>query len=192
MLMNHQDDLDAAGSMPAGVSTDQESDMSSDEAGLNKMRAVPDGTPAESITVPPQLDRVADVRGFIDSLGLENSLPPERVFDLKVAVSEAVANAIEHAAQWTTVRVWTQSDRVVVEVGNQGCFVSGQGAPPQDGPVRGFGLRIMLSLADEVAFSGLRRGKTNVRLTFLRDDVGGSGVARASAMSGRTRSGQAS
>jgi|WetSurMetagenome_2_1015567.scaffolds.fasta_scaffold29252_2 anti-sigma regulatory factor (Ser/Thr protein kinase) len=141
--------------------------MSVDEAGPNETGALPDGTRVECITVPPQLERVADVRDFIDTLGLETMLSPERLFDLKVATSEAVANVIEHAAKPATVWVRTLSDRVVVDVGNEGGFPSCRSAPPQESPARGLGLRLMVSLADEVAFSGSRRGKNNVKLTFF-------------------------
>ena len=46
--------------------------MSADEAGPNETGALSDGTRVECITVPPQLERVADVRDFIDTLGLQN------------------------------------------------------------------------------------------------------------------------
>jgi anti-sigma regulatory factor (Ser/Thr protein kinase) len=140
--------------------------MSADEAGPNETGALSDGTRVECITVPPQLERVADVRDFIDTLGLQRMLSAERLFDLKVATSEAVANAIEHAAKPATVRICMLSDRVVVDVGNEGRFPSDR-TSPQDSPARGLGLRLMVSLADEVAFSGSRRGTTNVRLTFF-------------------------
>jgi anti-sigma regulatory factor (Ser/Thr protein kinase) len=141
--------------------------MSADAAGPNETGALCDGTRVGCITVPPQLERVADVRDFIDTLGLETMLSPERLFDLKVAMSEAVANAIEHAAKPATVCVRTLCDRVVVDVGNEGGFPSGRSCPPQDSPARGLGLRLMVSLADEVAFSGSRSGRTIVRLTFF-------------------------
>jgi anti-sigma regulatory factor (Ser/Thr protein kinase) len=122
------------------------------------------------ITVPPLLERASDVGGFVDSAGLERLLSPERVFDLKVAVSEAVANAIEHAGSAATVRITTSSDRVVVDVGNGGAFPSGQPALTADGGERGLGLRLMISLADEVVFSGSRRDRTDVRLTFFAEE----------------------
>jgi len=38
-----------------------------------------------------------DVRKFVEEVGAECALDLERVFDLKVAVSEACANVVEHA-----------------------------------------------------------------------------------------------
>jgi anti-sigma regulatory factor (Ser/Thr protein kinase) len=129
-------------------------------------------TPAApvSITIPPQLERVTEVRDFLDSAGLEHLLSRERVFDLKVAVSEAVANAIEHAGSPATVCVTVSNDRVVVDVTNEGAFPCGRTAHTPKGTERGLGLRLMISLADELAFSGSRHGMTDVRLTFLAEE----------------------
>jgi anti-sigma regulatory factor (Ser/Thr protein kinase) len=41
--------------------------------------------------------RLADVRRFVEQVAAEAALCMERAFDLKVAVSEACANAVEHA-----------------------------------------------------------------------------------------------
>lgn len=117
------------------------------------------------LVVPASLERVADVRGFIDSIGLDSIFTRERIFDMKVAISEAVANAIEHANAEVRVWLWLMSDRVVVEVMNKGDF-----GVQQDGAScerrRGYGLKLMVSLADEVTFVGARRGTIKVRLTF--------------------------
>jgi anti-sigma regulatory factor (Ser/Thr protein kinase) len=120
------------------------------------------------LTLPPRLDTLANVRSFVDSLDLSAVLSPDRVFDLKVALSEAAANAIEHAKAKVSVGLWILSDRVVADISNLGEFGStGDEAPT--GRRRGFGLKLMVSLANEVTFVRGKQGKTTVRLTFLRN-----------------------
>ncbi|MCL5734397.1 MAG: ATP-binding protein [Actinobacteria bacterium] len=120
------------------------------------------------LNVPPRLECIADVRSFIDSLPLSAIFAEDRVFDIKVAVCEAAANAIEHAGTGVQLWVWTLRDRIVVDVANTGRFGSINHSEVSDRQ-RGFGLRLMVSLADEVNFMGSRYGRTTVRLTFLHD-----------------------
>ncbi len=121
-----------------------------------------------SLILPPDLERLSSLRDFVDSVDLSEVLSPSRVFDLKVATSEAVANAIEHAEAQVKIWLWLLSDRVVVEITNEGSFGTKTEGQPSTRR-RGFGLRLMVSLADEVAFVGRMRGLTTVRLTFFRD-----------------------
>jgi anti-sigma regulatory factor (Ser/Thr protein kinase) len=122
-----------------------------------------------TLTVPCRLDRVGDVRTFIDALDLSPRLSAERIADLKVTASEAAANAIEHAGVEVRLTAWILSDRVVLEIANDGDFKT-DGDVHSSGRVRGSGLRLMVSLADKVTFAGLREGPTNVRLTFHNRD----------------------
>jgi anti-sigma regulatory factor (Ser/Thr protein kinase) len=114
---------------------------------------------------------VAGARSFIDSLDLGGRFPPERIFDMKVTMSEAVANAIEHAKAEVKVWVWLMPDRLVIEVLNEGEFGPQSTERPRE-PGRGYGLKLMVALADEVTFVRARRGSTKVLLTFRypRDD----------------------
>jgi anti-sigma regulatory factor (Ser/Thr protein kinase) len=120
------------------------------------------------LEIPPGLDSLSDVRAFVDAIFLSAILSPQRVFDLKVALSEAAANAIEHGKATVNVAVWVLLNRVVVDVTNVGEFGSPTDRPPS-GRTRGFGLKLMVSLADEVTFIRGRRGRTMVRLTFMKD-----------------------
>jgi anti-sigma regulatory factor (Ser/Thr protein kinase) len=119
------------------------------------------------LELPPHMDTLPDLRSFVDAIPLTDVLSPERVFDLKVSLSEAAANAIEHAQAEVSIAVWVLNDRVVVEVTNVGEF----GTPDEQRGERsrGFGLKLMVCLADEVTFMRGRRGKTIVRLTFLHN-----------------------
>lgn len=123
-----------------------------------------------TLDVPADLRKVADVRSFVDALELGGRLSDARIFDMKVALSEAVANAIEHAQADVKVWFWMLNDRVVVEIRNPGDFGQDGGKPRTPG--RGFGLKLMVSLADEVAFVGARQGNTRVRLTFKNNHSG--------------------
>lgn len=125
------------------------------------------------LVVPATLSHVESVRYFIDSLPLASRLSDERIFDMKVVVSEAVANAIEHAGAEVRVWAWLLRDRTVIEVANKGDFGMKSDGQPSERQ-GGFGLRLMVSLADEVTFVGARRGTTKVRLTFDSHRHGGS------------------
>jgi anti-sigma regulatory factor (Ser/Thr protein kinase) len=129
------------------------------------------GRAVYTVTIPPVLERIGDVRDFVDSIDLDPMLSSDRIFDIKVATSEAAANAIEHARASVRVRLWMLWDRVVVEVANKGRF--GPKSQPGDVPgSRGFGLRIMVALADEVTFVACKTEETRVRLTFFFDRTG--------------------
>ena len=97
--------------------------------------------------------------GFVD----------ERVFDIAVAASEAMANAVEHAPVKgdVEVRVLIFPDRLEVQVEGPGEFR----APP-DGRKercgRGLGLPLMAKLADDLALCSGPEGSTLVSLTFYR------------------------
>lgn len=119
-----------------------------------------------TLGVPARLDHVGDVRTFIDSAGLSSTFSCARIFDIKVTASEAVANAIEHAAVDVDVVMRLFADTLVVEVTNEGRFGMGRSRHPSE-LNRGFGLRLMVTLADEVRFIGGRDGVTKVSLFFL-------------------------
>ena len=80
-----------------------------------------------------------------------------------------MANAIEHAGAEARLKAWLLSDRVIVEITNKGDFgTKGDGQLSER--VRGSGLRLMVSLADEVTFGRLEGGATKVRLIFHDQD----------------------
>ena len=47
-----------------------------------------------SIVVEPTASRLCEIRRFVESVAADLTLDAERTFDLKVAVSEACANAV--------------------------------------------------------------------------------------------------
>lgn len=102
------------------------------------------------------------IRELAPTLGF----PSERVFDISVAVSEAVANAIEHAPQSGEVRVEAEvhPDRLEVHVGGPGEFRLPESE--RDREHRGLGLPLMATLADHLALYSRAEGGTRVALTF--------------------------
>ena len=138
-------------------------------------------------TLPPELDRaitvsadtvhLARIRTFVEEVAAELSLDLERVFDLKVAVSEACANAVEHAGCDTTsleICARFQARRLTFTVTDSGLF-----RPPSprwdQAANRGLGLPLMVALMDEVSFIRAPGGGTTVSLSVLLDrDVAAS------------------
>ena len=137
------------------------------------------------VALPPDLSRTRDVRRFAERLADAASLSPSRTYDLKLVLSEAVANAIEHAAVPGEVEIvaWLLPDRLVVEVTNPGSFEPGLSKDTGERR-RGLGLPLMVSLADQVHVSRLAGQKTRISLTFLREPADDPGADRASGVRG--------
>ena len=118
-------------------------------------------------TIPPDLAKVAEVRRWLGRIAEEASLPGDRTFDMQVAVSEAVANGVEHAASAVEIEVWLLPDRLIIEVANDGEFRPGRSIG-ESLRRRGLGLPLMVSLADDVHAIREPGGRTRFSLTFLR------------------------
>lgn len=122
-----------------------------------------------AITVDSQTARLAEIRRFVGEVAAEVALDIERVFDLKVAVSEACANAVEHAGCETLpleVSARLHSKRLTFVVTDNGLF-----HPPSvardEFSNRGLGLPLMVTLMDEVTFARIPEGGTRVSLSVL-------------------------
>jgi serine/threonine-protein kinase RsbW len=126
-----------------------------------------------AISVDAHTARLADIRSFVEQVAAEVELDGERMFDLKVAVSEACANALEHAgceALPLEVSAKLHSRRLTFVVTDGGFFHPPSAARDGIGN-RGLGLPLMVTLMDEVAFTRLPGGGTKVALTVLLDGV---------------------
>jgi anti-sigma regulatory factor (Ser/Thr protein kinase) len=100
--------------------------------------------------IPPRSPYVGVVRLALSSLARSAGLDEERVDDLKIAVSEACANAVisnEEAGSEDPVAIhWSESDgRLTIEVGDRGQTVSPPG--PDDVDTQGFSTRAVMSIA---------------------------------------------
>ncbi len=108
---------------------------------------------------PTALSRV---RSAVRATALENGLSHDSAFDLAVAATEAVGNALTHADMnggGIDVTLVPGSDGVEVEVLGPGPFRISNGLDPE----RGRGLPLMVALSDEVQFAS-EGGRTRVRL----------------------------
>jgi GAF domain-containing protein/anti-sigma regulatory factor (Ser/Thr protein kinase) len=133
------------------------------------LRARDEEPPASlRLVIPPDLGEVCRAREALGRFVAHSSLRESRVFDLQVVASEAIANAIEHAASEVEVRAWLLPDRLVVEVENHGIFRPGL-YKDDGGRRRGLGLPLMVSLADQVRVDRHEEGKTLVSFSFLFD-----------------------
>lgn len=129
------------------------------------------------LEIPPRSDHLALVRNVVQtSAALHGLLPEPRIEDLRLAVSEACANALDAGAAAsikTPVHITIEVDagQVTVTVTDRaGGFDEGEIAPipPVTDPTRlrherGLGIPLMRALVDEVSFTRTGDG-TAVRL----------------------------
>ena len=117
----------------------------------------------------PIFERV--VRASADELGQAIGLPPERVEDLKLAVSEAVNNAIDHGnrrepAKLVEVIFALDADKLEVRIRDEGAgtdrvdfsrkIVEEQNL--DSGMHRGFGMYLISALVDDYEISSSQHG----------------------------------
>jgi serine/threonine-protein kinase RsbW len=123
------------------------------------------------LKVKAETAELAQIRGFVEEVANEAALDDERVFDLKVAVSEACANAVQHSgceAVFLEVCARLQANRLTFIVTDSGLFRPP--CPPRDSMAsRGLGLPLMVALMDEVHFTRAPGGGTRVSLSILLD-----------------------
>ena len=131
--------------------------------------------PLVEIEIPAASPYVGVVRLALASLARVSGFDEERVDDLKIAVSEACANAVianEQAGSGAPVTVtWEEEpDRVTVEVGDRGAQLD----PEASADSLGIPARLVMSVAlletlvDECHFSTRDGGGTLTSLTFSR------------------------
>ena len=88
----------------------------------------------------------ARVRAAVESFAAEHGLPQPATFDLKVAATEALANALKHGAPPVTVTLACRNGSVEVEISDCGEFPP-NATPSPDG---GRGIPLMIALADDM------------------------------------------
>jgi anti-anti-sigma factor len=116
---------------------------------------------SESMMLPAQIDALADVRQAVCDLLGTVELSESALFDVKVAVGEALANAVRHGspggeADQIRVDVSAYQDRIVVQVRDRGAGFTPGGPDDEDGNVyasSGRGVLFMRALMDDVGFA---------------------------------------
>jgi anti-sigma regulatory factor (Ser/Thr protein kinase)/CheY-like chemotaxis protein len=121
----------------------------------------PIGSTEQVFAASPAMLR--DIRAFVTRLATAAGIPDAELHRIVLVTNEAATNAIEHSGS-DVVRVgWEHGDSGVwITVADEGVF-SVTGGSADD---RGWGLKVVLALADEVTMRAGRRGErgTTVRL----------------------------
>jgi len=121
--------------------------------------------------VQAETSRLAEIRRFVEDAAGDAALDSERIFDCKVAVSEACANAVEHAGSQSVpleVSARLHARRLTFVVTDSGPF--GTLCPSrEDTRNRGLGMPLMVALMDEVNFARAPGGGTTVSLSVCLD-----------------------
>ena len=107
-----------------------------------------------------------EIRTFAETWGREVGLDEEQRYRMKLAASEAAANAIEHPRERSdlTVWAWDRGDRFTLDLWHAGEFVVKTGENRRH---RGMGLPLMLASVDEVMFASLPEGGVRVSLSMF-------------------------
>jgi anti-sigma regulatory factor (Ser/Thr protein kinase) len=128
----------------------------------------PDDAPVR-IALPARPSNLAVVRQLLTGIASAIDMPNERLDDVKVAVTEACTNVVVHAYPDAEpgrllVEAWTEPERLVVLVRDQGRGMSPRADRPSSG--LGLGLRMMATLASDLSISSEAGRGTEVWMSF--------------------------
>ncbi len=134
--------------------------------------SVKQGTLLAETSVSADFSELRGVRQMVGCLAHQAHLCEQQTNDLKLAVSEACANAIEHPKNKDRVKLaaWLEPDRLMIEIRGSGEF---RMRPLESTSRRGFGLPLMANLVDEVRFTRIAGGGTSVQLSMLLPALAG-------------------
>lgn len=123
--------------------------------------------PDLEISLPARAENVAVIRHVLSGIGDALALHPEVLSDIKLAVSEACANAVVHAyptghAGLLDLELSATDGHIEVVVRDHGSGMM----PRADSPGLGVGLPLMASLAESLELSNRADGGTEVRMSF--------------------------
>lgn len=124
----------------------------------------------QRLEAPAAVDGMASVRSAVVDWIRSTGLPEAGIFDLKVAVGEALANAVRHGSPGgggdvVSVEVSAFADRVEVRVSDSGGGFDGDASCDEDVYASGGrGVMFMRALMDRVEFNPCDGGGTTVRL----------------------------
>ncbi len=153
--------------------------------GRNPQGSIEPATPAGAaggveLSFPPRAEHLGRVRQAVTEVAAVGDVSDARLDDIRLAVSEACANAVEATTrlgahdELVEVRCARLGDRLVVEVSDRAGGFDPDALvphPPVQSPERldherGLGIPLMRGLADDVAFVTDDQG-TTVRLTWM-------------------------
>jgi anti-sigma regulatory factor (Ser/Thr protein kinase) len=120
------------------------------------------------LSIPADLSRLRQVRDWAERAALDYGFESVVSYQIKMATSEAVANAVEHGSRSSSdevrVRARDEGGALALYVTDNGNFVSRMAAPGSLSE-RGRGLAFMGQLMDEV---DLRRGPEGTVIRFSK------------------------
>ncbi|MFI7612861.1 ATP-binding protein [Nonomuraea terrae] len=123
------------------------------EAGLV---SPPPGAPVKQLRFAlPDLPRV---RQFAETEARQAGMPEDAIGDFVIAVNEVATNAVTHGADTASMRTWTSSGDLVVEVHDGGVWKPG----PMPGAVGGMGLWVARLLSSDLTLRVGLQGSTVV------------------------------
>ncbi len=128
----------------------------------------------ERVEIPAQVEALSAAREEVCRLVSTLHLADAAVFDIKVALGEALANAVRHGspadgAAMIDVEVAAYEDRIVIRVVDCGCGFDGEHTSSEDVyAAGGRGIMFMRALMDKVQFSRAGSGGTVVTLVKHR------------------------
>ena len=118
-----------------------------------------------SLTLPSSPEYVLLARLVMGQAGRLAGLEPEEIYDLKLAVTEAVTNVIRHASVETyeiQYRILPSGVEVSVTDDGGGFSVADlTGEPDEQG---GFGIAVIRNLVDELVLDSTRGGGTRLKM----------------------------
>lgn len=118
-----------------------------------------------SLRVPSSPEYVLLPRLVVSSLGETAGFGAEDVYDLKLAITEAVTNVIQHAAvESMLVEYRAAPGKLEVSVLDSGAGFNVEALEGEPGENGGFGLNIIRSLVDEMYLDSNGSG-TTVKIT---------------------------
>jgi len=129
---------------------------------------------SQGIEMPADVNMLGDVREHVCRLVTPLGFPEAAVFDIKVALGEALANAVRHGSPGgvdgvVKVAVSAYEDRLVIEVTDAGVGFDGTATCHDDVyAAGGRGIMFMRALMDRVEFECPTAGGTTVRLVKHR------------------------
>ena len=141
---------------------------------LDAPRATSDALSANEyeIVIPMDADAELIAAHSVEEIARRHKLDPKSINQIKTALVEACINASEHSLspdRKIYQRFRIEDDRVVLTVSNRGLRLASnaKGEPSQEGR-RGWGLRLMRNLMDEVSIEEVDDG-TRIVMTKFRN-----------------------
>ncbi|NTW28558.1 MAG: anti-sigma factor antagonist [Coriobacteriia bacterium] len=169
--------LELSGLIHVAVSITMSPDVSEAISGLELSEVTSEPLWTRELFVASDVNRLAEAREEVSGIVKTLGFPDSAIFDIKVALGEALANAVRHGkpidgVPSVAVRILAYGDRVVLEVLDNGRGFDGAAQTPCDDlyASSGRGVMFMRALMDRVDFECPRDGGTLVRLEKHRQD----------------------